>query len=107
MIVKGKQKQYIYVMPAGARKTLAVGSKGLLAEFKLDAGAVLPEHAHPHEQIGYLVSGKLILIIDGAEELLAAGDSWAIPGNARHSARALEDSLAIEVFMPVREDYVD
>ena len=107
MIVKGDQKQYADILPGGARKTLAIGIKGLMAEFKLAEGAILPVHSHPHEQIGYLVSGKLSLILDGRENIVMPGDSWAIPGNLSHSARALEDSLAIEVFMPVREDYAD
>jgi quercetin dioxygenase-like cupin family protein len=87
-------------------KTLVYGEKTLLAEFKLDKGAVLPRHKHPHEQTGYLVSGGIDLTIGGTTHQVAPGDSWCIPGNIEHSAVAHENSVAIEVFSPVREDYL-
>jgi len=88
------------------RKTLVHGDQTLMTEFRLGQGSVLPRHAHPHEQTGYLVRGCLRLFI-GAEEFQAqAGDSWCIPGGVEHGAQILEDSVAIEVFSPVREDYL-
>jgi len=87
-------------------KTLVYGEKTLLAEFKLDKGAVLPRHKHSHEQTGYLVSGSIDLTIGGTTHQVAPGDSWCIPGNIEHSAVAHENSVAIEVFSPVREDYL-
>ncbi|MBP2626027.1 MAG: Cupin domain containing protein [Firmicutes bacterium] len=107
MLVKNKSKQYVTAIAGVRRKTLAVGEKSLLGEFVLEAGAILPPHAHPHEQIGYLVSGALDFIIDGQEYSAKPGDSWVIPGNVAHTAKALETSVAIEVFVPVREDYRD
>ena len=107
MIVKNKSKQSVTAIAGVGRKTLAVGEKGLLVEFVLEAGANLPPHTHPHEQIGYLVSGALDFIIDGQVYSAQPGDSWAIPGNVEHAAKALETSVAIEVFVPVREDYRD
>jgi len=77
-----------------------------MTEFRLRKGAVLPRHSHPHEQTGYLIKGRLRLYI-GAEEYYAhTGDSWCIPGGVEHGADILEDSVAIEVFSPVREEYV-
>jgi len=88
------------------RKTLVHGENTLMTEFRLRKGAVLPWHSHPHEQTGYLVKGRLRLRI-GAEEYEAhPGDSWSIPGGVEHGADILEDSVAIEVFSPVREDYL-
>ena len=88
------------------RKTLVQGDKTLMTEFRLRQGAILPRHAHPHEQTGYLVTGRIRLSI-GAEQYEArAGDSWCIPGGVEHGADILEDSVAIEVFSPVREDYL-
>ena len=86
-------------------KTLVYGEKTLLAEFKLDKGAVLPGHKHSHEQTGYLVSGSIDLTIGGTTHQVAPGDSWCIPGNIEHGAVVHENSVAIEVFSPVREDY--
>jgi len=87
-------------------KTLVYGEKTLLVEFKLAKGAILPKHNHPHEQTGYLVSGKIDLTIGNVTYLVSPGDSWCIPGNISHHALAHENSVAIEVFSPVREDYI-
>jgi len=88
------------------RKTLVHGDKTLMTEFHLAAGKLLPMHAHPHEQTGYLVSGKMTLLVGDAEFPAAPGDSWCIPGGVKHGARIIEDSVAVEVFSPVREDYL-
>jgi len=87
-------------------KTLVHGEKTLLTEFRLEKGAVLPKHSHPHEQTGYLVSGRIDLTIGAETHPAVPGDSWCIPGNTEHHAVAHEDSVAIEVFSPVREDYL-
>ncbi|WP_069962146.1 cupin domain-containing protein [Lacunisphaera limnophila] len=87
-------------------KTLVHGQHTLFAEFRLARGHPLPRHAHPHEQTGYLVSGHLRLTIGTDTFDVRPGDSWCIPGNVEHEAAILEDSVAIEVFSPVREDYL-
>ncbi len=87
-------------------KTLVHGENTLLAEFRLEKGAILPKHSHPHEQTGYLVSGRIDLTIGGETHQARPGDSWCIPGNMEHHAVAHADSVAIEVFSPVREDYL-
>lgn len=87
-------------------KTLAYGEKTLLARFHLKKGSELPAHAHPHEQTGYLVSGRITLFIDGEAFDAEPGDSWSIPGDVEHRAEVKEDAVAIEVFSPVREDYL-
>jgi quercetin dioxygenase-like cupin family protein len=87
-------------------KTLVHGDKTLMTEFRLEQGAVLPRHHHPHEQTGYLVSGRIELVIGADTHQVSAGDSWCIPGNVEHSVVAGESSVAIEVFSPVREDYL-
>lgn len=83
-----------------------MGEKTLMAEFRLEKGAKLPAHSHPHEQTGYMVSGCMNLTIGGNSCRIEAGDSWCIPGDVEHYAEALEDSVAIEIFSPVREDYI-
>ncbi len=87
-------------------KTIAYGAKSLMAEFRLEAGAELPAHSHPHEQTGYLVAGRIDLTIDGRTQTVRPGDSWCIPGDTAHRAYAHEDSIAVEVFAPVREEYL-
>ena len=87
-------------------KTLVHGNSTLMTEVLLEKGAVIPTHSHPHEQTGYLVSGHLQFEVDG--ELISAhpGDSWNIAGDMKHSATAIEETIVIEVFSPVREDYL-
>ncbi len=87
-------------------KTLCFGERTLMAEFLLAADSVLPLHAHPHEQTGYLVAGRLILTAGEEQREMAPGDSWCIPADVPHQAQVLEDSVAVEVFSPVREDYL-
>jgi quercetin dioxygenase-like cupin family protein len=93
-------------LPGIQLKTLAFGERTLLAEFHLSGGATLPKHAHPHEQTGYLVSGRIQLSIGSESFDAGAGDSWCIPAGVEHNAEILEDAVAIEVFSPVREDYL-
>lgn len=71
------------------------------------AGAVLPEHTHPHEQVVNMVEGEFQLTVDGEAKILKKGDVAMIPPNAPHSAKALTDCKIIDVFAPVREDYRD
>ena len=77
-----------------------------MTEFHLASGSTLPRHAHPHEQTGYLVSGALRLTIGDEACDMAPGDSWCIPGGTEHEAEVQADSVAVEVFSPVRKDYL-
>ncbi len=106
MFTKADANGYKSPLDKVKMKTLAYGEKTLLSEFKLEQGAVLPKHRHPHEQTGYLVSGRLDLTIADTTHRVLPGDSWCIPGNVYHEAFAHEQSVAIEVFSPVREDYI-
>lgn len=86
-------------------KTLVSGDETLMTEFVMARGSELPEHKHVHEQTGYLVRGKMKLHVSGLSRVIVPGDSWCVPPNALHSAEILEDSLAVEVFSPYREEY--
>jgi quercetin dioxygenase-like cupin family protein len=105
MVKNSSELGYINAMEGIRRKTLVYGDNTLLTEFKLDGGKTLLMHRHPQEQTGYLVSGHILLTIDGKPHDMKPGDSWSIPGNVDHGAQIIEDSVAIEVFSPVREDY--
>lgn len=77
-----------------------------VAHVKLDAGAVMPEHAHPHEQIVNVVEGELELTVDGKATILKRGRAMVLTPMIPHSARALTDVYVVDVFHPVREDFV-
>jgi quercetin dioxygenase-like cupin family protein len=106
MYRQGNENDYKDVLEKIQQKTLVYGDKTLMAEFRLEQGADLPKHRHPHEQTGYLVSGEIALTIGDETHQVKPGDSWCIAGDVEHKATALEDSVAIEVFSPVREDYI-
>ena len=106
MICKASQRGYELALPGIERKTLAHGDRTLMTEFRMRKGSTLPQHAHSQEQTGYLVSGCLRLTIGRRSVEARPGDSWSIPGGMQHAAAILEDSVAIEVFSPVRNDYL-
>lgn len=87
-------------------KTLVYGNKSLMIEARFKKGAVIPPHSHPQEQTGYIVSGQMIFTVAGEQIEVQPGDSWNIHGDVEHSATAIEESVVIEVFSPVREDYM-
>jgi quercetin dioxygenase-like cupin family protein len=87
-------------------KTLVHGEKTLMAEIRLSEGAKIPPHTHPHEQTGILISGKLRFNISGELFDAEPGDSWCIHGGIEHGVEILEDAMVVEVFSPVRKDYL-
>jgi quercetin dioxygenase-like cupin family protein len=103
---KHSPDEYSAPLPGIRQKTLVFGERTLMTEFLLAKSSSLPDHAHPYEQTGHLVRGHILLRIGDEEHDTTAGDSWCIPMNVRHGARVLEDSAAIEVFSPLRADYL-
>ncbi|MCC8994943.1 MAG: cupin domain-containing protein [Candidatus Contendobacter sp.] len=97
---------YTELLPGIRQKTRVFGANTLMAEFLLSRGSLLPAHAHSYEQTGYLIKGQLRLRIGEQEWEVGPGDAWCIPLNVEHGAQTLEDSIAVEVFSPVREDYL-
>ena len=106
MFYKASPSGYKEPIPGIEMKTLVYGDKTLFTEFRLKAGSQLPSHAHVYEQTGYLIAGKIRLTIGDEVFDVEPGDSWCIKGNVNHSAEILVDAVAIEVFSPVREDYL-
>jgi quercetin dioxygenase-like cupin family protein len=106
MFTKRTDAGYQPALPGIERKTLVYGERTLMTEFRLRKGSILPRHAHPYEQTGYLVRGRLRLQVGSGSFEAEPGDSWCIPGGLEHGAEVLEDAIALEVFSPVREDYL-
>ncbi len=89
-----------------SRRTLNHGDKMSIHEITIAKGAVVPEHTHPHEQTGYLVSGRLRFVMPDLDKVLEPGDSWLVPGELPHEVTALEDSVALDIFAPARTEYI-
>jgi quercetin dioxygenase-like cupin family protein len=71
----------------------------------IDAGATMPEHAHPHEQIVNLLEGAFDLVVEGKVHEAKPGFIAIVPPNVKHSGKAKTDCRILDVFYPVREDY--
>lgn len=89
--------------------SLAVGEQSMVTKMNYVKGNFATLHSHPHEQCGYVISGKYRLIVEGDERIdvvMLPGDSYAIPGNTAHSFEVIEGGEVIDVFTPQREDYL-
>lgn len=86
--------------------SLAVGEKSMVCKMNYREGDFASEHQHPHEQCGYVISGEYELTVETERWILSSGDSYAIPGNARHSFRVRKAGEVVDVFTPQREDYL-
>jgi quercetin dioxygenase-like cupin family protein len=98
----------VLVVDGVERETLAVGKKLMVVRFFFKKGAEVPWHTHIHEQSSYIEKGKLKILIDddSKETILSKGMSAIVPPNVKHKAIALEDSIDVNAFTPVRKDYL-
>jgi quercetin dioxygenase-like cupin family protein len=82
------------------------GERVTLSLLELDAGAVVPEHAHVNEQVGLLLEGSVTFTIGGETRELGPGATWRILAHVPHSVVVgAEGALIVEVFSPVRDDW--
>lgn len=107
MFSKKNTEGYAEITDGIKMKPLVHGSNSLLTEIVFEKDSFIDTHSHPHEQIGYLISGSFKLTIGDEEYQVKPGDSWCIEGGTEHSAKVCEDSVAVEVFTPVREEYLN
>ena len=83
------------------------GDSVTIGRFELKQGGVVPSHSHANEQISMVQSGALLFKIGGQETIVRAGEVIQIPGHVAHEVEVLEDTLAVDVFCPVRQDWID
>lgn len=77
-----------------------------IAFVEIDAGAPLPQHSHVHVQVANVLEGEFEMVLGGETLLLRAGQSLVIPSNVPHSGRAITACKIMDVFTPVREDFM-
>lgn len=91
----------------GVELRATAGEELMLSVVNLEPDSVVELHSHPHEQMGYLISGTLEFTIGGETKILGPGDMWRIPGGVPHRVVAVGGpAKAIDVFHPIREDYL-
>lgn len=83
------------------------GTNTMIARVVLKKEAHVPLHQHMNEQISHVVSGALLFRIDGKEVTVSAGEILCIPPHMPHEVIALEDSVALDIFNPPRQDWID
>ena len=94
------------VLNPKARRKVIHTPQMTIARLWLAKGAVVPTHHHVNEQVTNVESGRLRFAFDGCEVIVAAGESLRIPPNVPHKVETLEDSVALDLFTPVREDWL-
>ena len=92
--------------PAIARKAIHRANM-TVARLELKRGAAVAEHSHVHEQISMVERGALKFVVAGREQIVRAGELLALPSGVPHGVvETLEDSVVVDVFSPVREDWI-
>jgi quercetin dioxygenase-like cupin family protein len=84
---------------------VAAGDRASLQRFRIEPGAVVDAHDHPHEQIGWLAEGELLFRLDDGDVTVGAGDSYVVPGGETHGVTnpGDVDAVGVEAFVPARE----
>jgi quercetin dioxygenase-like cupin family protein len=82
------------------------GSQMTVARIDLQKYAVVPEHSHVNEQVCLVERGAIKFMSQGREQIVRAGEALVIPPNEPHAVEALEDSAVVDIFAPVREDWI-
>ena len=91
----------------GIARRYLCGERITVAQFELKKGALVPEHAHANEQISCVLEGALRFVLAGEPVVVRAGEVLVIPPSVPHSAEATEDCRALDIFSPVRQDWLN
>lgn len=107
LIARGAHEPAVPTPDGAQRRILSYGGNIMLVQFEFPANVASWSHSHPHEQVGYVVSGEIDLVMEGHETVrLHPGDSYYVPSNVRHNIVTHAPSVLIDCFTPVREDFL-
>ena len=85
---------------------IVAGDREMLAQIYLKRGALVPMHSHKSEQMTYILQGALRVVVGGEEMTVREGEVLHIPSWMSHQAEALEDTFELDIFSPVRRDWL-
>jgi quercetin dioxygenase-like cupin family protein len=88
-------------------RKIVTGEREMLAQIWLKKGAIVPTHSHESEQISYVIQGALKFTIQGEEFVVREGEVLHIPSGVPHQAEALDDCFELDLFSPIRQDWLD
>jgi quercetin dioxygenase-like cupin family protein len=94
------------ITPSVVRRYIT-GDNVTVAQFRLSKGGVIPAHRHEQEQFTCVLSGALKFFVDGKSTLVQAGETIRLPGWVEHEVEVIDDAVVIDVFSPVRQDWLD
>jgi quercetin dioxygenase-like cupin family protein len=88
-------------------RKIVTGEKEMIGQIYLKKGALVPMHSHESEQITYVLQGALKFLINGEEITVREGEVLLIPSWIEHQAEALDDTFELDLFSPIRTDWLD
>ena len=91
----------------GITRKFIAGDREMVAQITLKRGAIVPEHSHESEQLTYVITGALKFTLGGEDVTVRAGELLRIPSWLPHSAEAIEDCFELDLFSPIRQDWID
>ena len=103
---RGKEEEPVVAAPGMLRQNLGYDDTIFMARVMFEAGAEGYVHAHPHSQVTYVESGVFDFTIGDETQRLVAGDGTYIPPHAKHGAICIEEGVLLDVFSPIREDFL-
>ena len=102
----GAEQKVVQMLPGITRKALAYSETMIACELRMEKGSVVPLHQHVHEQCSMVISGRLRYTVGNETRIVESGDTVMLPSNMPHSIIVEEETLAIDVFTPLREEYI-
>jgi quercetin dioxygenase-like cupin family protein len=106
MHVRASDSTFFSPEPGLQRRILAHNEHMMLVEHRMESTWVGARHSHRHDQMVYVIKGRLLFSCGDTEFEAGSGDSFVLKGGIEHSARALEAAVVLDVFTPYREDYL-
>lgn len=106
LFIKANELEWESVAPGMKRKFMGYNEEIMMIQVKFDKGGIGARHKHRHSQTTYIVNGKFEVNIANKSKILSAGDGFYIPPNIEHGVVCLEEGILVDVFSPIREDFI-
>jgi quercetin dioxygenase-like cupin family protein len=105
-LIEDKEVEWLDLGGGIKRKVMAYDDQMMVVKVAFEEGGIGAMHSHPHTQASYVASGKFDITIDGKTKTLKGGDVYFVPSDLVHGAVCLEAGELIDVFHPLREDFL-
>jgi quercetin dioxygenase-like cupin family protein len=106
IFAQANETEWTELAPGNRRRVLIHTPELMQVEFGFDKGAVGALHSHPHIQVSYVAEGRFEVTIDGVTEVVGQGGSFIVPSGLMHGVVALEAGRLVDVFTPMRADFL-